>query len=555
LQIASYEQANGFHNSPFAIRHLQSSMAQILEVTPEATLSAVRRQLSQWRRERVALLLPEGWRELDNSARMRLLQRQAQIQQCHLGLITRDATIHAAADQVGVPVFVHPEDALRGQWRMSPMLPLIHPRRPDLALPDPPRWRRERITAQESLPSQYRARQTRIRAEESYRRPLPNWLRLLGNLLMGGLIATVLLLFVVYVIPAATITLVPGRESLNVTVQLVANPLLDVPDLEINQLPARTVETNLDASGTIRTTGTRQKSTELAVGRVTFTNLGTSPVRVPAGTVVSTGTGTAVNFRTTTDADLPAGRGERADAAIEALEPGIQGNIRANTINTVNGGLRVRVSVTNQGGTSGGGSQLVPIATQADRDTLLAQMEAQTAAQAYEKLQGLLAPGEWLSPESIQLLTLSTPAFSAFNDEEAEELSLTLRQLARGVAVDEAILREALLQTAQDAIPAQAKLVASSVTAQRMPGVTFLGGAVQFTMTVGAEYVIPIDPAEVRSAIAGLTPAEAITLVQQRWPMAHAPEIYRDPEWFATLPAIGNRIQVRVAYDDTLNPP
>jgi hypothetical protein len=74
-------------------------------------------------------------------------------------------------------------------------------------------------------------------------------------------------------------------------------------------------------------------------------------------------------------------------------------------------------------------------------------------------------------------------------------------------------------------------------------------------MTVGAEYVIPIDPAEVRSAIAGLTPAEAITLVQQRWPMAHAPEIYRDPEWFATLPAIGNRIQVRVAYDDTLNPP
>ena len=73
-------------------------------------------------------------------------------------------------------------------------------------------------------------------------------------------------------------------------------------------------------------------------------------------------------------------------------------------------------------------------------------------------------------------------------------------------------------------------------------------------MTVNAEYVIPIDPVEVRSAIAGLRPAEAITLVQQRWPMASQPEIYRDPEWFATLPAIGNRIQVRVAYDDSVNP-
>jgi len=530
-------------------------MAQILEITPEATLSAVRRQLSQWRRERVALLLPADWHELDNSARMRLLQRQAQIQQCHLGLISRDPAVHAAAHQVGVPVFVHPEDALRDNWRMSPMLPLVHPRRPELGLPEAPRWRRARITAQETLPSQFRARQKRIRVEEQYRRPLPGWLRLTGNLLMGGIIAAALLLFTLYVIPAATITLVPGREPLRVTVQLVANPFLDVPDLEINQLPARTVETTIDATSTIRTSGTRQKSTELATGRVTFTNLGSSPVRVPAGTVVSTGTGTAVNFHTTTDAEVPAGRGQRADASIEALEPGIQGNVRANTINTVNGGLRVRISVTNQGGTGGGGSQLVPVATQADRDQLLDQVEAQIAAEAYEKLQGLLEPGEWLSPESIQLLTLSTPTFSAFNDEEADELSLTLRQLVRGVAVDEAILREALLQTAQDAIPREAKLVASSLTAQRMPGVDIVGSSVQFTMTVNADYVIPIDPAEVRSAIAGLTPEAAVSLVQQRWPMARPPEIYRNPEWFATLPAIGNRIQVRVAYDDTVTSP
>lgn len=527
-------------------------MAQILEVTPEATLNSLRRQLSQWRRERVALLLPEDWHELDNSARLRLLQRQAQIQQCHLGLITRDPAVHAAAHQVGLPVFVHPQEALRDHWRMTPMLPLVHPRRPELGLPEPPRWRRARITAQETMPGQYRARQKRIRAEERYRRPLPGWLRLTGNLLMGGMIAAALILFTLYVIPAATITLVPGREPISVTVQLIANPLLDVPDLEINQLPARTVETNIDASGTIATSGTRQKSTDLAAGRVTFTNLGSSAVRVPAGTVVSTGTGTAVNFRTTSDAQVPAGRGQRADASIEALEPGIQGNVRANTINTVNGGLRVRVSVTNQGGTGGGGSQLVPVATQADRDQLLAEVEAKIEAQAYDKLQELLATGEWLSPESIQLLTLSTPAFSAFNDEEADELSLTLRQLARGIVVDEAVLRDALLQTAQNAIPAETKLVASSLTAQRMPGVDVIGGSVQFTMTVNAEYVAPVDPVEVRSAIAGLTPDEAIALVQSRWPTIRPPEIYRDPEWFATLPAIGNRIQVRVAYDDTL---
>ena len=530
-------------------------MAQILDVTPDATLHSIRRQLSQWRMERVALFLPEEWGGLENSAQVRLLQRQAQIQLCHLALITRNPTIRAAAQQVGVPVFVHAEEALRDNWRMSPLLPLIHPKRPELALPDPPRWRRARIMAEETLPNRFRSRQKRIRAEETYRRPLPGWMRLTGNLFMGGLIAAALILFAVYVVPAATITLTPGREPISVTVRLIANPLLDVPDLEINQLPARLVETNIDDSATILTGGTRQKATELAAGRVTFTNLGTSPVRVPAGTVVSTGTGTAVNFRTTTDAEVPAGRGQRADAAIEALEPGIQGNVRANTINTVNGGLRVRVSVTNQAGTGGGGAQLVSVATQADRDQLLAQVQSQIEARAYEQLQTLLEPGEWLSPESIQLITLSTPSFSAFNDEEAEELSLTLRQLVRGVAVDEAILREALLQTAQEAIPPEAKLVASSVVAQRAPGVDFTLGTVQFTMTVNAEYVIPIDPVEVRSAIAGMTPEAAIALVQQRWPMDRTPEIYRDPEWFATLPAIGNRIQVRLTYNDTVNPP
>lgn len=529
-------------------------MTQILEISPEATLQSVRQQLSQWRQTRVALLLPAEWTELDNAARLRLVQRQAQIQRCHLALITRDPVTRAAAAQVGVPAFIYPEEALRDNWTMQPMLPLIHPRRPDLALPETPRWRRQRIMARESLPAQYRARQQRINAEERYRRPLPTWLRWSGNILMGGLIAVALIWFAIYVLPAATITLQPGREPIAVTVQLIANPLLDVVDLEFSQLPARVVETDLGGSATIRTTGTRQKSTDLAQGRVTFTNLGSSAVFVPAGTLVSTSTGTDVNFKTTTDVQVPAGRGERADASIEALEPGIQGNVRANTINTVNGGLRVRVSVTNQGGTGGGGAQLVPVATQADRDQLLAQVQAQIEAEAFPALQALLEPGEWLSPESVQRITLSTPSFSAFNDEEAEELSLTLRQLVRGIAVDEAVLRDALLETAQDAIPAEAKLVADSVVAVREPGADFTLGTVQFTMTVNAEYVIPIDPVEVRSAIAGLTPEAAVAEVQARWPLEAQPEIYRDPEWFATLPSIGNRIQVRVAYNDIAEP-
>lgn len=523
-------------------------MVQILEVNPDATLDVVRHQLTQWRRTRVALLLPDGWPELDNAARVRLVQRQAQIQRCHLGLITRDPTIRQAANQVGVPTFINPDEALRDNWRMDPLLPLINPHRPERSLPEPPRWRRNHILAQETNPTHYRARQQRIRAEARYRQPLPGWLRWVGNVAGGLLIVALLAFFVIYVIPAATITLSPGREPIALTVPLTANPFLEEADLEFNQLPARLIERDIDATGSLRTTGTRQKATNQARGTVTFSNLGNEAVFVPSGTLLSTVTGSSVNFRTTTDLQVPGGVAQRADVGIEAVDPGIQGNVRANTITSINGGLRLRLGVTNQAGTSGGGAALVAIVTQEDRDNLYAQVLADAEAKAYNALQELLAPGEWLSPETIQNIS-SNATYSAFNDEEAEILELRVQLQVRGIAVDQAILRDALLQTTQDAIPAEAKLAADSISAERAPGVDFAQGTVQFTMTVHGEYVIPIDPVEVRSLIAGLTPTAAAAAVQQRWQLEAPPQIYRDPEWFATLPAIGNRIQVRIAYD------
>ena len=526
-------------------------MTEILEISPDATLAAVRRQLMQLRQRRVALLLPEGWQELQNTAQMRLLQRQAQRQRCELGLITRNQQIRQIAQSVGVPAFVKVDEALGSDWRMSPLLPLLHPRRLADGLPDEPRWRRRKIVDLETTPTHYRSRQKRIRSEAAYRQPLPAWLSWLGTTLAGLLIAAAIGFFVFYVIPAATITLVPGREPIAVKAQVTANPFLDVPDLEFNQLPARFVESNINETGKIPTTGTRQKATDKAQGSVVFSNLGANPVRVPTGTIISSGTGTAVNFRTTSSIEVPGGFNQKATAPIEAMEPGIQGNVRANTLNIIGGGYNLRLRVTNPGGTGGGGAQLTPIVTQEDLDTLLAEVVARAEARAETTLQAIVTEGEWLSPESIQTISI-VPAFSAFNDEEAQELELTVNMLVRGVAVDQTILRQVLLRTAQAATPEQGKLVASSVNAQREPGVDFTGGAVTFTMTVGAEYVIPIDPVEVRTAIAGLPPEEAITLVQQRWRLEGPPEIHRDPEWFATLPRLGNRIQVRIAYDPAL---
>jgi hypothetical protein len=203
--------------------------------------------------------------------------------------------------------------------------------------------------------------------------------------------------------------------------------------------------------------------------------------------------------------------------------------------------------VVNPNGTFGGGSQLAPTVTQEDRDNLLAQLQEQTQARALETLQSKLEPGEWLPPETVKSFVIAQ-AFSAFNDEETPELGLTLRTLLQGVAVNEATTREAMLAALQGVIPERGMLVADTFHMERVPGATALDRAVQFTVTVGGDYIVPIDPAEVRSTIAGLTPEAAAEVLGARWNMNRPPEIYLDPEWSGTLPRLSQRIQVRVDY-------
>ncbi|MCX6044069.1 MAG: baseplate J/gp47 family protein [Chloroflexi bacterium] len=529
-------------------------MTEILPIDPDATIEGVRRQLAQVRTDHVALALPVGWTELDNVARMRLLQRQAQIQRCHLGLITRDETTRKAADQLGIPVFFHTSDVNRRTWRMHPPLPLIHSRNPAAALPEPPTWRPRRgraetIVDQMAQPTAHLIRQRRIRSEASRQAALPTWLRLVGVIAVLSLTVLFLAMFAFYVLPAATITLAPGREPVTVTVPLTANPNLSEPDLDNNQLPARLIQTSIEQVGKMPTTGRQQKAVDKAQGTVVFSNLGGTQVFIPAGSTVSTSTGTPILFRTTADTGLEARVGARASAPIEAVEPGIEGNVRANTINTVEGALRYRIGVSNPDATVSGGSEQVLVVTQADRDNLLEQLKKEVATKAYGILKGELKAGEWLPEESLQTFVDSSN-YSQFNDEQASELTLTLRSLVRGVAVDEASTRRVLFASTQRQIPQQGKLVADSLTTLRAPGITIDGDNVEFTVTVKAQYVVPIDPADVRKLAVGGTPKTVIEALQKRWPLERVPEIYQDPAWLKTLPILNNRIQVRIEYAD-----
>jgi hypothetical protein len=191
------------------------------------------------------------------------------------------------------------------------------------------------------------------------------------------------------------------------------------------------------------------------------------------------------------------------------------------------------------------------VVTQADKDQLLAQVQADLEARAYEQLQQELLPGEWLPPESLQTFVVAS-VFDKFNDDVGDTLTLNLRILAQGTTLSQEQTNEAMLAALRRSVPPRGRLVADSVAVRREPGAIALGRQVQFTMTAVAEYVVPIDAAEVSSAIAGLAPEEAVATVMAQWPLVRPPEIHRDPEWLDTLPTFPSRIQVRIEYSDSL---
>ncbi len=532
-------------------------MTQIIRIPADASVETARRLMAQSTDPQVALELPAKWAGLANVAQMRLLQRQAHIQQLDVALITRSGETHRAAAQVGIPAFYSQADLdRRPNWYVRPAksgAPMIDPQDPAQGLPDPPAWRLpskgEGVVNQAARPSLHRSRRRRIRAEESYRKPTPAWFPLAGYALTGLLFAIMLGLFALTVIPAATVTLTPGQQELSVDVALSANPYLDFPDATLGQTGARVVESRIEATGSLPTSGSEQVAVGKAQGIVTFSNKGRQAVRIPAGTTVRTGTGTPVSFVTLQEVEVPGQVSGRVDVLVEAVDLGAAGNVRAGTINTVGGSLDAQVAVSNASPTYSGSSQLTKVVKQIDKDTLLDQLYTQVQQDAYAALAATLEPGEWLSPDSVTTQIVAD-IYDAFNDEPAEVVNLDLRVSVQGVAISDADATEAARTQLQQSVPKGGKLVASSVAFSRLGEAETAGSVVNFIMRATGNYVIPIDPDEVRSAIAGKSPEEATRILQERWSLAAAPEIFRDPQWRNAMPAIPGRIQVRVAYSE-----
>ncbi len=528
--VATQDNAGGpgFDNSS------GGGQTHVVDLPPDITAAGLRQIVAQCSNGRLVLVVPRRATTLARSGLVsfQVLRRQAEGLGLPVAIVTRQSTVRRLAAEAGLPVFGTVDSAVnRATWHSSSAV--VGEYQP----PPPRRSPHVRVSALRRgfLPARFR-RITLTQGDPA--RPLPAWLEtlFLAVLLVVAVVAVSGTL--AFIVPAATVTLVPALEPVTGTVTVTALPTVDIVDTQRRIVPARRIGQRVEGDDSIEATGTKSAPDQAAQGSVVFTNRGPTPQQIPAGTVVSTSTGANVRFQTLAPAELPGGIGARVTVPIAALEPGPSGNVRAFAINTVEGPLAPLVNVVNPAATGGGNVKPVAVVTQGDKDRLRNRLEQQVKQKAYAALGQLLEEGEFVPPETVGTLVVEE-TYDRFTDEVANQVNLRLRLLATALAVDGKAADELALQALSDNLPRRGRLLADTVTYTRGPAtVSQLDDGtpvIQFDVTASAQAVLDIDPAAVRATIRGLPPTEAVSKLQAEWRLQKPPEISLSPEWLLPI--------------------
>lgn len=507
-------------------------MEQVINLEREDELSAIFHLLEGVQARRVLLVIPKGNRALRQPLNLRLLRRRAVELALDVAIISRDGTLRQLAMQEGLVV--------------APTVGWGKRVRRQMAAP-------KRTAAQRAAVARIAALR-RGRSDIGYSDQAIVWVgRFLGLVLFLGMLAVIAGLAAL-TIPEAHVTVVPFHKEVEASLELRADPEVEKASLSDLVIPARLVEVTVESRGQTATVATRDSPDAPATGLITFVNQVAEGREIVPGAVVRTSTGTTVRFRTVTTATIDAHIGARAEAQIEAVEPGPVGNVAALTINAVEtAALRGKVAVINEQPTQGGGVKQVGVVTRADMDRLKAQLLQQLQERAYGELQEQLEENEFIPAESVTIETMAE-VFDQFLDAETDVLHLDMRILATGTAVDRAhaelLAGEKLEELIQDTFALRSEDILFTMDED----VRMEGRNVLVTATASASLIVDIDPRKVRSAVKGLRVDEAVVALEdpEQFALDAPPIVVVEPEWIKRwswldrVPYLGYRIQVVV---------
>jgi hypothetical protein len=220
-------------------------------------------------------------------------------------------------------------------------------------------------------------------------------------------------------------------------------------------------------------------------------------------------------------------------------------------INTVVGELASQVSVLNLTPTRGGESRSFRLVTQEDRDNLLATVNGQIQAAAYDEMRQSLTDAQTIVVETVRIAPEGQRkdwvTFSHEVGVASNTLSLDMRATVEALAIDDRFARQIVLADLAARQPAGLFLLPESFQYFRGSVVeTKPDGTVVISASGQAIVKGELNAVQVQEAIAGKSMQEATTTLARMVTLSPGttPQIVLDPEWLPHLPLLPVRIQI-----------
>ncbi len=323
----------------------------ILQVEPYDDVASIRDKVLWCRSERILLVLPKQKRAFPGLLELNLIERWAKENGASLAVVSRSDITREYAQSLKIPFFSSIPEAQRGEWSIN------------LLAPDPHsgiRGKESILEMREDLPM-------------AGKKPLHSRLRLA----IAVVTAIALFSLLLFLLPSATVIVYPEPEMQALALDIRASKEFSQVNIT-GLLPAYEETLTVSGQQTLTSTGTVMIGKESAIGDVTFRNLTKEELTIPKGSVVAIGGAESIRYATTRDVILPVGDGG-VTAQVEALEPGVEGNVEAGQITMLEGSHGSKVEVSNSTPFAGGSSSNANAPTENDyqraRTTLLQELE------------------------------------------------------------------------------------------------------------------------------------------------------------------------------------
>jgi hypothetical protein len=528
-----------------------------LDVEDEITSAAAR--IRRMASTRLAFVLPYGSRLATSRINFRLLAREAATHGKQLEIVAADSSARALAGSAGLAVYSSVAALERGD--ASGPGELTTAAKPGVSAGGVSATGASPATGTTFKVAGEDGTETRVIALPRTSEPVPRVGRdrrvvrtrtavvlavVLALLVGGGALGAYLYL------PSATIVLTPTAEAIGpVQLTVQARPDVTAPDVSTLTVPARTFSFPLTAQQTFNTTGTKVTDAK-ASGNVTFSNLDTGRSnRISSGAIVSTDTG--IQFVTLADVTLPPAtivfpftlQPSTATVAVQAVQPGPDGNVGVGAIDNVPKGENKNLTkVTNSQPTTGGAHTETPQVSQQDVDAAMAALTTALRGDLDTKVRDAtgVPAGTVLFDETK---TLGTPAPSVdpatLVNQQVATFDLGLTATGTVLGVDPTPVTSVAEQRLATQVGDGWQL-ASGSTHIDVGQPTATGDVVSFPVTATATRTRVVDHDAVLRQIQGLVLAQARAKLEAYGQV----QITLWPDWVSTIPTNADRISLTI---------